>query len=331
MRLGEPAWLGLMVLSVLPWVWGRRRPRIAWPTLEGFGRGRSRWAGFLRAFPWILKGTAIACLAVAMARPQSPGGRVRVAGRGVAIVALIDRSSSMKAVDFPSPEGPVSRLEAAKVTLSRFIQAREDDLVGLVKFANYPDLDAAPTLDQSFLLEAVRSIRPAGQVDDGTNLGDAIAFGLGAIRDAPTRRRALILLTDGRNAPSVPRPVDPVVAAGLAGELGVRLYTIAIGRPAEAKKTGEPSKSEGLALDSEGPDLALLARLADVGGGRAFVATDSEALEGVFREIDALEKSPVAGTVRTLYREEYAPWASAALALLAVDLVWVSGRFRRLP
>jgi Ca-activated chloride channel homolog len=331
MRLGEPAWLALMFLAFLPWAWGRRRLRVAWPTLEGFGPGRSRGAGFLRAFPWILKGAAIACLAVAMARPQSPGGRVRVAGRGVAIVALIDRSSSMKAVDFPSESGPISRLEAAKATLARFIQKRDDDLVGLVKFANYPDLDAAPTLDQGFLLEAVRSIRPAGQVDDGTNLGDAIAFGLGAIRDAPTRRKVLILITDGRNAPSVPSPVDPIVAAGLARELGVRLYTIAIGRTPEALPKPEGPPKADLDPDAEGPDLALLARLAEVGGGKAFVATDADLLEGFFREIDTLEKSPVAGTVRTLYREEYAPWAAAALALLAVDLLWVSGRFRRLP
>ncbi|MCI4370805.1 MAG: magnesium chelatase, partial [Thermoplasmata archaeon] len=110
-------------------------------------------------------------------------------------------------------------------------------------------------------------------------------------------------------------------------ELGVRLYTIAIGRPPEAK-IEEPSKADP---ELEGPDVALLARLAEVGDGRAFVATDADALEGVFREINALERSPVVGTVRTLYREEYAPWAASALALLAVDLVWVSGRFRRLP
>ena len=289
----------------------------------------------LRAFPWFLKGAAIACLAVAMARPQSPGGRIRVAGRGVAIVALIDRSSSMKAVDFPSEGGPISRLEAAKATLERFIRAREDDLVGLVRFANYPDLDAPPTLVQASLLEAVRSIRPAGQVDDGTNLGDAIVFGLGAIRDAPTRRKVMILLTDGRNAPAVPKPVDPMVAATLARDLGVTLHTIAIGRAPVVKKgegtTPDVPRPTAPDAEAEGPDLALLARLAEVGGGRTFVATDADALDRVFREIDALEKSPVSGMVRTLYRERFAPWAAAALAFLAVDLAWASGRFRRLP
>ena len=209
--------------------------------------------------------------------------------------------------------------------------------MGLVRFANYPDLDSAPTPDQRFLLEAVQSIRPAGQVDDGTNLGDAMIVGLGAIRNVPTRRKVLILLTDGRNAPAVPKPVDPSVAARLARELGVTLHTIAIGRATGPKQPEEPSKPEapraagGADLETEGPDLALLARLAELGGGRAFVATDSGALDGVFREINALEKSPVVGMVRTLYRERYAPWAASALALLAVDLVWASGRFRRLP
>jgi Ca-activated chloride channel family protein len=327
MRLGEPAWLGLLLLAVLPWAWGRRRSRVAWPSLEGFGSGRGWLAAVCRAFPWVLKGAALACLALAMARPQSPGGRVRVAGRGVAIVALIDRSSSMKAVDFPSAERLVSRLDAAKATLARFVQGRDDDLVGLVKFANYPDLDAAPTLDQSFLLEAIRSIRPAGQVDDGTNLGDAIAFGLEMIRDAPTLRKALILLTDGRNAPAVPKPLDPIAAAELARDLGVKLYTIAIGRPPDPKAPATSPSAD----QTEGPDLALLAKLAEIGQGRSFVASDAEALAGVLREIDALEKSPVVGTVRTIYREEYAPWAVAALGLLVVDLAWTSGRFRRLP
>jgi Ca-activated chloride channel homolog len=336
MRLAETAWLALLLLVFLPGLWGRRRPRIAWPSLEGFGARRSKRAAFFRALPWLVKGAALACLAVAMARPQSPGGRIRVAGRGVAIVALIDRSSSMKAVDFPAEGGPISRLDAAKATLARFVRARDDDLMGLIKFANYPDVDAAPTLDQAFLLDAVRSIRPAGQVDDGTNLGDAIAQGLGAIRNAPTRRKVLILVTDGRNAPAVARPVDPVVAASLARELGVTLHTIAIGRPPEANAGEVPKKPGGPRPDNpetegEGPDFALLARLAEVGGGRAFVAADADTLDRVFAEIDALEKSPVAGMVRTIYRERYAPWAAAALGLLAIDLVLASGRFRRLP
>lgn len=244
----------------------------------------------------------------------------------------------MKAVDFAADAGPgrVSRLDAAKSTLSRFLRGRDDDLMGVVTFANYPDLVAPPTLDQRFLLEAVRSIRPAGAVDDGTNIGDAIAFALGSIREAPTRRKVLILLTDGRNAPAVPRPVDPFDAAGIARALGVTLHAIAIGRPSpgEAPPAAKPTRPDARPAAgeaAEGPDLAWLGRLAEAGGGRTFRAADSDALERVFEEIDALEKSPVSGTIRTIYRERYAPWVASALGLLAGDLLLGSGRFRRLP
>ncbi len=330
MRLAESGWLCLLALAPLPWIWGRRRPRLAWPSLDGFGAGRAWPARVGWAVPGLLRGAAIACLAVAMARPQEPGGRVRVAGRGVAIVAAIDRSSSMKTADFPAEGRPATRLEAARATLTRFVRGRDDDLIGVVQFANFPDLIAAPTLDRAFLIETIRSIRPAGAVDDGTSLGDAIAVGLGALRKAPSRRKVLILLTDGRDAPAVPEPVDPMFAAGLARPLGVTLHAIAIGRPV-APGPPAPTDPGPPGAEADGPDLALLGRLAEAGGGRAFVASDAGALDRVFDEIDAMEKSPVVGTVRTIYRELYAPWAAAALAILAVDLVLSAGRLRRVP
>lgn len=322
-RLAEPAWLGLMVLALVPWLWGRWRPRLAWPTLAGFEGDRAWPARLLGATPGVVRGLAIASLAVAMARPQAPGGRVRVAGRGVAIVAVLDRSPSMNEADFPSDRGKITRLEAAKTTLARFIRGREDDLIGVVQFANNPDLLAAPTLDQGFLLDAVRSIRPARAADVGTSLGDAVVEGLGALRGVPSSRKVLILLTDGRDEPAVPRPVAPREAAEMARDLGVTLHAIAVGRPTAEVGKAEPGDG--------GPDLALLREMAQIGGGRAFEAADAGALGRVFEQIDALEKSPVAGTIRTVYRECYAPWAAAALALLAVDLWLTRGRLRRLP
>ena len=325
MRLAEPTWLCLLIVAFWPLLGLKRRLKIAWPTLSGFA-GRRAWpAWVLRVFPVILRVGAVGCLAVAMARPQVVGGQIRVAGRGVAIVAVLDRSSSMKTVDFPTSQATISRLEAAKVTLSRFIQGRSDDLVGLVAFANYLDPVVAPTLDQGFLLDATSSVKPAGTRDDGTNIGDAIAWSLGMVRDLPTRRKVVVLLTDGRNAPAVPKPVDPIEAAALARALGVTLHTIAIGRPVDPAAPS-PDKDK-----NDGPDLVFLQRLAEVGGGKAFVAADADALEQVFDEIDELEKSPVSGTIRTIYRELFAPWVVAALILLTGHLLLSTGRFRRLP
>ncbi len=230
----------------------------------------------------------------------------------------------MKAADFPGEGGPIARLDAAKATLARFIEARGDDLVGIVRFANYPDLVAAPTLDRRFLVDALRAIRPAGIVDDGTSLGDALVVALGAARRAPSRRKVVILLTDGRNAPAVPRPVDPLVAAEIARGLGVRLYTVAIGRPAaplaaRRARRGRPALARPRPRRRARPRPAPAGWPSSAAAGRSRRPTPRRSA-GSSSEIDALERSPVAGTVRTIYRERFAPWVAVALGFLAVDL-----------
>src|SRR5262249_28948070 len=150
---------------------------------------------WLRPLPPLLRGLAIGSLAVALARPQSVGGTTQIAGQGVAIVVALDQSSSMNAGDFPTDRGTsqTTRLDAAKKTFVRFVQGRPDDLIGLVVFANYPDLACPPTLDHAFLLEVVAAVRSARQPDDGTNIGDAIAWALDALLIAPPAKKVLVL------------------------------------------------------------------------------------------------------------------------------------------
>jgi Ca-activated chloride channel family protein len=333
MRLAEPFWLALLALAPLPWLLARRRAKLAWPSLDGFqGAGRLR-AAVKAGLPHVMKGLAIVCVVVALARPQTVGGRTRVAGQGVAIVVALDQSSSMTTPDFSTvPGGPaLTRLDAAKETLARFVVGRPDDLVGLVVFANYPDVACPPTLDRAFLLDAVRAVRPARPGDDGTNIGHAMVRALEALRDAPARKKVLVLLTDGRNSPAVPRPVDPLEAADIARGLGVTVHTIAVGRGGTRVRTVDPVTKLGVTTEVEGPDLDLLRRLAAAGGGRSFVADDAGALGQVFADIDALEKSPVRGETWPRYREGYARWAAAAFGLLVLDRLLAAGPLRRLP
>lgn len=317
-ELAEPAWLGLVLLVFLPWYWGLRRSRLAWPTLRGFGR-RGFWAR-LAWLPIVARMLALVCLAVAMARPQTVGGRSRVAGQGVAIVVAIDRSGSMGAEDFPGVDGPTSRLRAAARTFRAFVSNRPDDLIGLVVFANDPDVACPPTLDHRALIESADAVRSARADEDGTNIGDAIAWGLDLLRTASPKQKALVLITDGQDRPSIgdSRPLDPESAAELAKALGIRLYTIAIGNP------DAPSEDDR-------PNLPLLEKVAQTGGGRSYVATDESSLAEIYRELDRLERSPIQGFIFTRYREEFAPWVAAAIGLLAVDCLLSWTRLRRLP
>src|SRR5262249_18782468 len=148
----------------------------------------------------------------------------------------------------------LSRLEAARRTVSRFVAGRPDDLLGLVVFANYPDLIGPPTLDHAFLMEALRRVRPARPGDDGTNIGNAIIWGLRALRVTAPTKKVLVLLTDGENRPAGPS-TDPEAAARLARELGVTLHTIAVGRPGGVVHGQEVLTGLPVASKSEGPDL----------------------------------------------------------------------------
>jgi Ca-activated chloride channel family protein len=239
----------------------------------------------------------------------------------------------MNAIDFPADLATrtTSRLQAARATLSEFVAGRPDDLLGLVIFANYPDLVCPPTLDHGFLLDSIEAIRPARPGDDGTNIGDAMAWSLDVLKDATTARKVLILLTDGNNEPAVPEPLDPIEAARLAKELGVTLHTIAVGRPGGVVRSIEAETGLPVSTHVDGPDIPLLERLAAITGGRSFAAIDADALHNVFATIDALEKSPVRGEIKTRYDEQYAPWAVAAIGFLAIDRLLANGRLRRLP
>jgi len=333
MHFAQPGWFWLLVLMPIPWLLERARPKIAWPSFDGFPpRGRIGWV-WLRALPALLRGLAICGLAFALARPQTVGGVTRIAGQGVAIIVALDNSSSMKAVDFPANHGTrrIARLEAAKETFSRFVEGRSDDLVGLVVFANYPDLACPPILNHSFLLETVASVHSARPGDDGTNIGDAIAWGLDALREAPPKKKVLVLLTDGNNEPAVPLPLDPEKAAIMARDLGVTVHTIAIGQLDGIPKSAAPDAPVPATAEGSGPNFALLTRLAELTGGRCFSATDADALGEVFERIDALEKSPVRGQILTRYEEHYALCAGFALVLLVLDRMLSMGRLRRLP
>jgi Ca-activated chloride channel family protein len=271
-------------------------------------------------------------MAVALAGPRTVVGRTKLASRGVSILAALDRSLSMTTPDFAGPGGSnLTRLEAAKRTFARFIRRRPGDLIGLEPFADFPDVACPPTLDHESLLASLADLRPAPAGERSTNLGDAIVWGIDALRKAPTRKRVLILLTDGVNSPGVPRPTPPLEAAGFADEFGVVIHTIAVGSTGGLQRTPESVTKLDIVSESQGPDLELLREIARIGRGRAFVAKDGSELAEVFAAIDALEKDPIEGLIRTRYENWYPTALALALAALVLDRLLVAGPLRLLP
>jgi len=168
-----------------------------------------------------------------------------------------------------------------------------------------------------------------GDIADGTAIGMAIGNALNRLRDVPGKSRLIILLTDGMNNTGA---LDPVTAAQLARDLGVRIYTIGAGSKGRVPYPFEdPLGGEVVRYIEVDMDEASLQSIAQTTGGLYFRATDVASLEAIYQRIDSLEKTRVATEEYVEYRE-VGPlflWPALLLVLLetALGLTWL----RRLP
>ncbi|RMF80311.1 MAG: VWA domain-containing protein, partial [Nitrospirae bacterium] len=192
MHLAQPLWLLLLPAAVAAAVAaarGARRRRglpvagleLARASLPATGRSRAR-----AALPW-LRLAAAACLALALARPQTVATVERVAASGIDIVLALDVSGSMRAEDFQ----PENRLQVAKRVLRDFVRGRRSDRIGLVVFAGESFTQCPLTLDYD-LLEALLAQVDFGLLPEGTAIGSAIANGVNRLADSRARSRILV-------------------------------------------------------------------------------------------------------------------------------------------
>jgi Ca-activated chloride channel family protein len=273
--------------------------------------------------PW-LRTLGLLLLIVALARPRSGEREVEVTSQGIDIVVALDISGSMRAEDFQ----PRNRLHVAKEKAALFIEGRTSDRIGLVVFAANSYTQCPLTTDYGVLARLLEEV-DFGDIRDGTAIGMAIANGVNRMKDVPGKSRVLILLTDGRNNAGA---VDPITAAELARSLGVRVYTIGVGTLEEAPYPVEdPVFGTRTVMLPAQVDETTLTRIAETTGGRYFRATDAEALDRIFREIDALEKTTVETREWVNYSEFGSFLALPALALLLLETVLGATVLRRLP
>lgn len=215
---------------------------------------------------------------------------------GVDMMIILDESPTMSAKDF----APVNRFESAKNVIGSFVERRESDAIGLVSFGAEAALRVPPTLDYERLLARLDDLTVM-DLGDGTAIGMGLAVGILHLRSSSAEQKVLILLTDGvNNAGDIP----PETAAGVAADLGMRIYAIGIGTDEEtAFEFTDPADGRtyrGTLRESFDEDL--LRRIAELSGGGYFYAGSPGALAAVFRSIDSIET--VERRARTIVRSE---------------------------
>lgn len=292
-------------------------------TVAGVIHAPRTWRYYVRHLPFVLRCAAVAALVVALARPRSTEHNSRTTTEGIDIVLAIDISGSMLARDF-KPD----RMTAAKEVAGAFIADRYGDRIGLVAFAGEAFTQSPLTTDQGTLQTLLSRIR-SGLIEDGTAIGNGLATAINRLRESDAKLKVIILLTDGDNNRG---QIAPGMAAEIAREQGIKVYTIGVGTrgtapyPAVDMFGNMTFVNRPVEIDEES-----LRSIAETTGGEYFRSTDKTKLKEIYDRINRMEKSKVEVAEFTTYHEEFLPWALAAVALLLAELLLSGFVIKRLP
>jgi Ca-activated chloride channel homolog len=311
----ELLWLlVLMPLIVAYHIFLHRKnmPQLRYSSVAGVKRAVGGGKAWLTHVPAALRTLAVGLLILAVARPQSSSSWQDVTTEGIDIVLCLDISGSMLAEDFKP-----NRLEASKKVAQNFLQGRPNDRVGLVIFAAESFTQCPLTTDHSILLNLFQDVK-TGMLEDGTAIGLGLATSVQRLKDSEAVSKVVILLTDGDNNAG---SIAPMTAAEIAREFGVRVYTIGVGTRGTAPFPFTDPFGRTVYQDMEVRiNEPLLKEMAQMTGGKYFRATDNAALEAVYTEIDALEKSKIDVTEYRKRKEEFLPFAVLALLLVLLEI-----------
>ncbi|MCB0175706.1 MAG: VWA domain-containing protein [Anaerolineae bacterium] len=333
----ESPWI-LMLLLLLPLV-------AAWPYLmkqrlrpaalryadikltSNGGKTPRSWRMVMRPLLNLVRLLIVAMIIIALARPQTGQAKEIMTGEGVDIALAVDISGSMASLDFQ----PQNRLEAAKQVISDFVQERPYDQIGLVVFANSAFNQSPPTVDHNVLLRLLDRVKLATdlKIEDGTAIGMGLANAGSMLKDSQAKSKVVILLTDGVNNAG---QIDPVTAAEAAKTLGIKVYTIGMGRPGQVPvPVTDVFGREQVVYQESALDEATLQQIAEVTGGRYFRAEDTNGLKQIYDEINSLEKSQVEIQNYTRYQELAGVVLAPALLLLLGEMALRQTIFRKIP
>ncbi len=327
----NPEWLWLLGLLPLLALWRGRKGRVAAIEYSNVEVARAvarhtrsrpgRWSAGL----YLL---VAALLILGLARPQWQRGRADVPASGVDLMLALDLSGPMEALDFNLNGQPQSRVEVVKSVVSRFIEARPDDRIGLVAFAGAPYLVSPLTLDHDWLKQNLERVR-TGLVEDSTAIGSALTACVNRLRDQPSKSRVIVLLTDGMNNAG---KVLPQTAAEAARAMGVKVYTIAAGTRGEAPMpVKDQFGNQQIVMAKVDVDEETLKKIATETGGRFFRATDTDSLKNIYAEIDRMEKTTRQVKKFEKRTELFALAVVPGLLLLGLTIGLDQTRLRRLP
>ena len=314
----EYFWL-LLLVPLIPIVYGivralRRRRIRAFGDEQLVRQLMPSWSGPKGWIRIILFTLAFFCFVIGISRPQMGAKLKEHEAKGAEIMICLDVSNSMLAEDY-SP----SRLDRAKLAISRVVDKLQGDRLGLIIFAGTSFVQLPITTDYVSAKMFLGSIDTGSVPVQGTAIGDAILTAAKSFSAQSEKSRAILVITDGENHED-----DAVDAARQAAELGIKVYTVGVG-----SLRGQPIPKDGeLMKDSEGNivvtrlDEATLRKIAEVGGGAYVHAGNEEfGLNPIVDDIKKMEAEKYNSIVFEEYDEQFMYFFGAALLLLVIEML----------
>jgi len=334
----------LLILIVLPiliyWrVKKEKRPTWIFSKVSRLTSLPKSWRVRVLGLPFLLQLLAIFLLVLVLTRPQKGDERSQVIREGIAIMMLLDKSSSMSQVDLEYRGQLLPRFEVAKAAFRKFVMGggdmsgRSQDLVGMLSFARWADTHSPLTLDHQMIDGMLQDLATVTErAEDGTAIGAALAAACENLKRSDSfankpRSRIVVLLTDGQDS-GFEGAISPKEATHLAQSLGIKIYTIGVA-PEVATSSGRLGSFFGRRGNEV--DESLLKSIADVTGGKYFRATDADALVKVMKNINELEKSKIEDLRYSRYSEVYLPFLLAAMTLLQLSYFLSNSILKRGP
>lgn len=309
--------------------------RVVFSSLRALPLGGHTWRTRLAWLPDALIALAVVALAIALTGPRAGDHNARVRRDGIAVMMAVDVSGSMRALDLSEPRRELTRLDAVKQTFERFVLGggklggRPDDAIGLVAFASYAETRSPLTLDHGNLAQAARELGFARNEESATAIGAGLELAVQRLADYKARSKIIILLTDGE---SNVHDIDEDTAIDDAVKAGIKVYTIGAGTNGVAPiRDPRGDGSRELMQMEVHIDEDMLRKIADKTHGQYFRATDNAGLNKIYEQIDKLERTTLEEQRFTEYRQLYARFVLAAMALVLAAFLLRGSVLRRLP
>ena len=266
-------------------------------------------SNFIKQLVTLIGLVAWMLISYSLMQPRIPTGTVKGRIQVNDIFFIVDVSRSMSAWDFKP-----NRLEAAKREIKSFINLRPEDRIGLIMFSDNVFTLLPLSTDLDLIENAVDEIK-MGPLGSGTNIGDALGLAVARGGQSLAENKIIILLTDGVSNVGA---LSPLEAAEHAKNSQIKVYTIAMGKSDSARipTPGPFGTTRYQNIPGGSVDLETLKKIAAMTGGQMYVAGNTDALNEILKEINAMEKTDIEVSHRVVYEEKFYDYLFVGVILL---------------